>query len=111
MSRSLSELEEAIAVSEKNYEQFIALNRKFVLIGDDFRGAFQNAEAGGDIRKSAQLFGDGVWAALRILERKQKFKQTNWTTRVGTFLTKLYPVARISLGLTVAIADVSRTLY
>lgn len=111
MSKSLSELDDAIAEFKNNYELFMAVNSKFVLIDDDFRGAFQKAEAGGNVRQSAEIFRHTVWATVRTVENKQKYVQQKWIAKVGNFLTKLYPIAKLSLGLAGAIAEVSSILY
>ena len=111
MWRSRSELEEAIAEFKTNYERFAKKNKQFLLIDDEFNGAFQNAQVEQDIRKSARTFGDGIQTAMRTIEKKKLATKGNWTTRLGNFLTKLYPVARFCLSLVGPIAGVSLLNY
>ena len=106
LSRSVEELYSAVETFKKNYEQFAAQNTKFLLIGDEFQTSFANATATNDIRRSAEIFGDGVWSTLRAIESKHTAANTKWTSKVGNFLAKLYPVASLTLNLAVAASGV-----
>lgn len=110
ISKSQSELAEAIADFKKNYENFAMHNQQFLLIDDDFQNAFMTAEAGDDIRHSAQLFGAGIGSALRTIETKNKINESKWTSRIGKFMTKLYPLARLSLSVVEAVGNVLSNL-
>jgi hypothetical protein len=102
--RSIQELTEAIDEFKKNYEAFSAKNRQFLLI--DTEAAFQAAQKQNDIRHAAKTFSDSIWEVLHALEKKRKMKSGRWTTKLGNALSKLYPIARLSLGLAQAIGDV-----
>jgi hypothetical protein len=106
LSRSVVELYSAVETFKKNYEQFAAENAKFLLIGDEFQTSFANATATNDIKRSAEIFGDGVWSTLRAIESKHTAANTKWTSKVGNFLAKLYPVASLTLNLAVAASGV-----
>ena len=100
-------LTEAIAQFKNNYEQFAKKYRQFSLIElDECYTAFQKAEAGDDIKNAARPFEKGVRAAMQTVEKKRKLAECTWTARVGSFLTKLYPIARLSLSLATASANV-----
>jgi hypothetical protein len=102
--RSIRELTEAIDEFKKNYEAFSAKNRQFILI--DTEAAFQAAQEQPDIRHAAKTFSDSIWEVLHAVEKKRKMKSGRWTTKLGNALSKLYPIARLSLGLVQAIGDV-----
>jgi len=68
--------------------------------------AIQKADAGNDIKQSAKIFGDEILRVSRITGDKLETSKAKWTGKVGTFITKLYPVAKLSLKLTSAIAKV-----
>jgi hypothetical protein len=106
LSRSVEELYSAVETFKKNYEQFAAENTKFLLIGGEFQTSFANATATNDIRRSAEIFGDGVWSTLRAIESKYRAANNKWTSKVGNFLAKLYPVASLTLNLAVAASGV-----
>jgi hypothetical protein len=106
MSKSISELDSAIETFKKNYELFASKNAKYLLVGDEFQAAFAKAEVSKDLKKSAQLFGDGVWGTLQTIERKKTIEKSRWTHKLGNFLTKLYPVVSVSLQITGAISEV-----
>jgi hypothetical protein len=111
MSRSKLELAEAIGEFKKNYKAFAKENKRFLLIDYDVECAFQSAEAGKDIRHSAQLFGNDIGTVLRTIEKKTEFKKSKWISRVGGFLTKLYPIASLSLSLAAATGQANFAAY
>jgi hypothetical protein len=109
-STSLSELSDAIAQFKDNYEKFAKENSTFILIDKDIQAALQDAQAEIDIRSAARIFSDGIWGALRTVEAKKKAQSTKWTTRLGNALTKLYPIARLSLGAAQIVGTVNSML-
>jgi hypothetical protein len=102
----LLELEEALNEFKKNYVQFAQKNRQYVLMEDELTNIFSSDATSGDIKDTAKIFEDNIWKTVRITERRKSLTETKWTARIGQFLTKLYPVARLSCGLTAAIAEV-----
>jgi septation ring formation regulator EzrA len=105
-SRSLTELADAIDKFKENYQLFANKNSQFLLIDEDLQEAFQKAQRQDNIQRAAVTFSEGIWAALRTVEKKKKSAEGKWTTKLGNVLTKLYPVARLSLGLAANIGDV-----
>lgn len=107
LSECLSDLADAFKTLEKHNKQFISGNPGFVTIKDRFDAALRDADAHPDIRQGSQVLSKGILTALRRLEDEQNTKKDKWTTKVGNFLKKVYPVARVSLSLTSAVAGVS----
>ena len=91
----------------QNYELFARKHPDVFLLDDEFSTVFRSAEASDDIKRSAQIFGGGIWAVLQTMEAKKNIGKSAWLTKLGTFLTKVYPVAMLSLNLTESVADVS----
>ena len=107
ISRSLTELDIAMTEFRQNYELFAKKHPDVFLLDDEFNTAFRSAEATDDIKRSAQIFGDGIWAVLQTIETKKNIGKSAWLTKLGNFLTKVYPVAMLSLNLTTTVAEVS----
>jgi hypothetical protein len=99
-------LDSILQTFEKNYKLFAAKNSKFLVIGEEFQTVFVNSRPTNDIKRSAQIFGDGIRSTLQTMERKNSTAISKWASKVGNFLAKLYPVVRLSLNLTVAASDV-----
>ena len=107
ISRIMTELDGAMAEFRKNYELFAEKHSDVLLLDDEFNGIFQKAEATDDIKRSAQIFGAGIWVVLRTMETKKNVSKSGWLAKLCTFLTKMYPVAMLSLNLTASVAEVS----
>jgi len=105
-SRSLTDLADAIAQFKENYQLFAKKNSQFISIDQDLQESFQNAQRGDNIQLAAKNFSECIWGALRAVEKKQKSTEGKWTTKLGNILTRLYPVASLSLGLAAGIGDV-----
>ena len=76
------------------------------MIDEDIETALKRDPEHDDIRKRAQRFGQGISVAIKAIERRKKMKEGSWTTKLGSFLAKLYPIASLSLGLLATIGDV-----
>ena len=104
---SLSQLSEALAEFQGTYAKFIEKNKDYLLIDAEVQEAFKNADnVKGDIRKAAVTFADGIWDAIRTIEQRNLTTQGKWTSKLGHFMTKLYPVATLSVGLAGAVGQV-----
>jgi uncharacterized protein YchJ len=103
---ALSELDDAIKTFKWNYSQFAKKNQKYLLIDDELETAFPKQMTPSDVQSTADIFSATVWKTLQVSERKKSISDTKWTSEVAQFFTKLYPVARLSCGLTAAIAEV-----
>jgi transcriptional regulator NrdR family protein len=106
LSRPSRELATATAEFTTNYRQFAENHKRFVLLDDDLQAAFQNDKVGKDVKQAAQFFQGRLRATVQAVEQKHKSVEMKGTTKVTSFLSKLYPVAKLSLSFTVAIADV-----
>jgi hypothetical protein len=60
-----------------------------------------------DFKRSAQIFGNEITSVLEVTAKKQKLSQSKWTGKLGVFLITLYPIAKISLGIAGAAAEVA----
>ena len=105
-SRALSELESAVTEFQKQYLRFLEKNRKYTRIEDAIDLAIQKAKSEKEIKRSAKIFGEEIARVTRIAGDKRVASEMTWRGRVGSFVTKLYPLARLSLRLTGSIAEV-----
>lgn len=109
-SVALLELEVAITNFNIRYNQFnLKQHSTHELNVDHFRFAFNAAQVERDISISSRIFENEITDIIRRMERKSGIKNTKWTATMAKFITKLYPLARFSLRLTSAIADVIST--
>jgi serine/threonine protein kinase HipA of HipAB toxin-antitoxin module len=106
--RSVSELNAAVKEFKENYESFVKKHRQYhdLLIDDDFNHVFQNTRAHSDIKSTAETFGEKIKVALRAVESRNKITANKWTTRLGSFLKTLLPVANLSVNLAGALGEV-----
>jgi hypothetical protein len=109
-TRSLAEFQAAVTKFTENYKRFASKHAQYLVVEDDFYDAFLTAKTGNDISQAGQIFGDQVSASLGAFENKKTATKGNWTTRLGNFFTKLYPVARLTLSLAGAVGDVTLKL-
>jgi hypothetical protein len=72
----------------------------------DLLRAVGKADSEKDMKQSAIIFGSEIRSILEVMEKKDRSQQTQFTGKVGNFLIKLYPVTRLALRLTSAIAEV-----
>jgi hypothetical protein len=79
-------------------------------VQDNLYQALENAGKENDIIQSAEIFATEISAIMGVRERKYGASQSKWTGKFVNFLIKLYPVAKLSLRLTSALADVSSDL-
>jgi hypothetical protein len=105
-SRYLFELTEAINEFRKNYVQFSKANSEYILIDDELENVIPDIATVGDVKQLAKIFERNVTKTIRINERKKHLTESHWPTQVGHFLTKLYPVAKLSCSLMGAVAEV-----
>ena len=96
--RYILELNEAINEFRKNYVQFSKANSEYILIDDELENAIPDIATVGDVKHIAKLFEQNVTKTIRIRQRRKKITESHWPTQVGHFLTKLYPVAKLSIG-------------
>lgn len=108
IQRALIALNGAVSQFEEHYRTF-AKGHKYIRIEDKLHSAIQNAALEEDIAQSANIFADQIRATLAVAEIKEDFRKssTGWNHTLYKFLARLYPVARFSLRLTGAFAEVT----
>jgi len=106
VSRAISELNSAVSKFKEHYMQFAKKNSRFLRVDHDVHQAIEKAGGERDIKSSAAIFGKEISATLRATEKKRDLSNSKWVGKLGSFITKLYPVARLSLALAGAAADV-----
>jgi hypothetical protein len=115
VSRALSELEAAVAEFEDHYSTFAEKNQQFLptcdRIPDELRVAIGKAEGGSDMKLSARIFEEQIAGILQATKSKEEVSKNSWTGRLANFLSKLYPVAKLSLGITTSISGVSTLCF
>jgi hypothetical protein len=59
-----------------------------------------------DFKQSAVIFGKEITSVLEVSAKKQKLSKTKWTGKLGSYVIALYPIAKLSLNLAGAAAQV-----
>jgi len=103
---ALSALNDVFEEFQERCECFAKKNRKFVRVKDDVHTAIRTAAREQDIKRAALIFVHEISSAIHTIEKRQEASRSKWTGKLGTFIAKLYPVARLSLRLTSAVAEV-----
>jgi len=103
---ALTELNTAVLEFKEHYELLAKRNEKMVRIDEAAQTAILEATKNADIQSAATFFGSQISAAIRARTMRQETPDSVWSNKLCKFLTKLYPVARLSLGLTSALAEV-----
>lgn len=105
-SSSKSELQGAVEEFQKNYRLFAGSHKKYILIEGDLEAGFPVQQTDAEIRDTAKAFGNAIWTTIGVIEKKDGIVGQKWPNKVGRFLVKLCPLARLALQLTGTIADV-----
>jgi intracellular sulfur oxidation DsrE/DsrF family protein len=106
-SKAREQLKLTVDQFKENYERFAIKYHLSLTDNELVRSAIQNADNVIEIRDSARIFTKEISNVLRITKEKQKTSDAKWTGIVCNFMSKLYPLTRLSLRLTSAIAEVS----
>lgn len=101
-----SELDSAVAEFIEHYEMFANKNRCFDRMEAYVDTAILEAGNEGDMRNSARVFGNKLKETMRMMEKKRQSLRNTWTGKLESFLTTLYPVARLALRLTSVVSGV-----
>ena len=110
IARALSELRTATAIFQDRYIDFVKKNNLYLCVDDDVFKALEKAEKEKDVKRSAELFGKEIKSAVQVRERKKDLSKARWLGKLANFMSKVYPVARLSLRLTSAVSDVATLL-
>ena len=106
-----SELSKALDELKKNYDKFVNPASKLVQVDAiELTDAIKTADAEIDLRASAQSFQEKVTTVIGRIDERQEIRNAKWTGILSNFLIKFYPLARFSLQLTSAVAQVSTYL-
>lgn len=103
-----SELNKALDELKKTYDKFIDPASKVVQVeAIELTDAIKTADAEISLRDSAQSFQEKVTKVIGRINERQEIRNAKWTGTLSNFLIKFYPLARFSLQLTSAVAQVS----
>jgi hypothetical protein len=103
---SKPELQRAVEEFQKNYRLFAGSHKKYILIEGDLEAGFPIQQTDAEIRDTAKAFGNAIWTTIGAIEKKDGIVGQKWPNKVGRFLVKLCPLARLALQLTGTVADV-----
>jgi hypothetical protein len=106
LSEARADLDTVVSEFVVNYSTFAKKNPRLIEVGHSVDVAIAQANAEDDIRNPAQVFESKINATLEALKAKQLL-DNSWVGQLRKFLTRLYPIARLALGLTGTIAEVS----
>jgi hypothetical protein len=107
-SRCFLELTEAMDIFRKNYVQFAKANSEYILIDDELENVLPDIATITDVKQIAKIFEQNVTKTIRINARKKLLTETHWPAQVTHFLSKLYPIAKLSCNLMGAVAEVAQ---
>jgi hypothetical protein len=108
-AKALYELKRASEQFTHNYERFLSKHNQFLTLDREIDSAIQIAEVGDEISYSATLFKKHISNVLEVNHRKDEHSQSKWPSKVGRLLSALYPVVKITIGVTATVAEVFRT--
>lgn len=89
-----------------NYSQFLSKHKQFIKPEEEVQCAIRHAKLEDNIWDSAKTFENELKHVIQVKSRKEGLSKTKWRSRLGHFITALFPVARVSLQFTGAIAEV-----
>jgi hypothetical protein len=104
---ALSQLGAAVDKFEKHYGNYAKKNKLHMVQNlNEVQAALTKAKGEKDFKLSAQIFENEITHVLQVNAKKQELSQSKRTGKVCNFLVKLYPIAKLSLGLTESAAEV-----
>ena len=62
--------------------------------------AFQDAELERNVTMSAKTFSRRITTVLETVKIREEAMKPKWTTKLGSFVQKIYPIVRLALGVT-----------
>jgi hypothetical protein len=100
---AIADLNIAAAEFFELYEKFAKRGNNFIVAPTNaIQKAMQLSSGEHDVTHSAEVFGDEIAKILDALVGKD----IPWTSKVGHFMKRLYPIASISLRLTSSVSEV-----
>jgi hypothetical protein len=97
---------EAIKEFEGNYRKFVGNHKNFMIGEDEFDSAANRAQREDNMNKSAEVFRTEILKILEVHKQKEQAKEKKVVSKVGNFLIKLYPIAKLSLEVIGALGEV-----
>jgi hypothetical protein len=107
MPTGTSELDVAVTEFRTNYQQYAAKNGQFILIESDLRSGLQGVQVGGRLGETAQIFHNKISEFMRDIEIRRGVSKKKWVNKLGTFSSKLFPIASLSLNLAASVSQVT----
>ena len=105
ISAALRELSTSVSEFTKHYRDFARKNRLY-LVQTEVDEALNKVKDERDFKQSAVIFGKEITSVLEVSAKKQKLSKTKWTGKLGSYVIALYPIAKLSLNLAGAAAQV-----
>jgi hypothetical protein len=99
-----------IAASEfrQNYELFVSKHRQYITLHDEIDLAARRADSETCASISAEIFSNRIVTVLETMQAKEETTGTRkWTRKLGAFLKKVYPIAKLCIGVTSSFAEAS----
>jgi hypothetical protein len=98
-----------IAASEfrQNYELFTSKHRQYITLQDEIDLAARKAESETSPSISAEMFSNRIVTFLEVLQAKESTPSLKWTRKLGAFLKKVYPIAKLCIGVTNSFSEAS----
>jgi hypothetical protein len=105
ISAALRELTTSVSMFTKHYGDFAKKNRLY-LVQTEVDAALNKVKDERDFKQSALIFGNEITSVLEVTAKKQKLSHAKWTGTLGSYLIALYPIAKLSLNIAGAAAQV-----
>ena len=105
-TRSALELQKALDKFKLNYQLFVRNNKQYINVEEALDDAFLSLHGPVNIRDTAEIIRQKLWTTMTTSQTNKESQSSKWTTKIGQFVTKLYPVAKLASGLTASVAEV-----
>jgi hypothetical protein len=99
VEKAQAELKMVIEQFNRNYATYIAKHKEYTNLDNRVEAALQAAEIEKDISRSGEVFAKQIEYVLQINQQKQEAALGKWQTQLTLFLSAIYPVSKIALGL------------
>lgn len=99
VEKAQAELKMVIEQLNRNYATYIAKHKEYTNLDNRVEAALQTAEIEKDISRSGEVFAKQIKYVLQINQQKQEAALGKWQTQLTWFLSAIYPVSKIGLGL------------
>jgi hypothetical protein len=106
LAKAQEELQKAIDKFKENHEKFAAKNGLILMDDKGIHREIHKADKVSNIQDSARFFGNEISTVLRITQEREKLSGAKWTGVFTKFLSKFYPLARLSLNVAGAVSSV-----